>query len=153
MLLPLKLYEVYDINPHHFRVYEVPGDEGENWLAPFAKWCIRHVQAIVGSGARPGFRRGRWRRRRPQTEGCFCAFQEAVAWCTASSISCQHSKRRPLRARDLSVFPQGSIPFKGTASVGWKTYSPRGDARLKSKTATARCMVRLSSTASTRSTS
>lgn len=38
-----------------------------------------------------------------------CAFQEAVAFCTASSISCQFSKRRPLRATDLSIFHQGSI--------------------------------------------
>jgi len=44
-----------------------------------AKWCIRQVHATDGLRAMPGWRRGWWRRWRPQTNGCLCACQYAVA--------------------------------------------------------------------------
>ncbi len=44
-------------------------------FAALAKWSIRQVQATCGTRPMPPARRGRWRRRRPQTKGCRWAFQ------------------------------------------------------------------------------
>jgi len=83
-----------------------------------------------GTEATPGERFGRWRRRRPQTNGCRWAFRYAVARATADSISSHDSNRRPFRASDLSTFHYGSIRFRYAAYVGWNTNSHRGCARL-----------------------
>ena len=69
-------------------------------------------QAAFGGRAIPGCRRGRCRRRWPQTKGCRCAFQYAVASSTARTISAQLSNRRPLRASERSTFHHGSIRLR-----------------------------------------
>ena len=50
--------------------------------------------------------------RRHQTYGWRWAFQYSTARETASSICSQVSKKRPLMARDLSVFHQGSMRLR-----------------------------------------
>jgi hypothetical protein len=60
----------------------------------------------------PGERRGRCRRRRPQTKERRWAFQYMVERWIASLISSQLSKRRPAHASERRIFHQGSIRLR-----------------------------------------
>src|SRR3954451_5984721 len=67
------------------------------------------MSATFGGAATPRRCGVRWRRRRPQINGCLCWFQYSVARWTACSISAQASNRLPLRARANSSTPNAGV--------------------------------------------